>query len=138
MNPRMKKCNWLIREFDQVVLLWNQRIDSTEKKKPNKDEQLITSVHIHINLLITQESSNTNPTSNSKSTHINQYQIVIVGQIQDIQPIPMRIQNWIYNQGIQDRPYQGHLKSQPMTNSMMTAENQSLHHRMTLRICCSN
>ena len=58
-----------------------------------------------------------------KTTHINQYQIVIVGQIQDIQPIPMRIQNWIYNQGIQDRPYQGHLKSQPMTNSMMTAEN---------------
>ena len=36
------------------------------EKKPNKDNQLITSVNIHIDLLITQESSNTNPTSNSK------------------------------------------------------------------------
>ena len=93
-------------------------MDSTEKKKQNKDDQLITSVNIHMNLLITQESSNTNPTSNSKITTRSQYQIVIVGQIQDIQPILRRIQNWIYNHGIQDRPYQGHLKPQPMITAL--------------------
>ena len=93
------------------------------EKKPNKDNQLITSVNIHIDLLITQESSKQILHPIQRSTNRNQYQIVIVGQIQDIQPILMRIQNRIYNQGIQDRPYQGHLKSQPMTNSMMTAGN---------------
>ena len=68
----------------------------------------------------------------------NQYQIVIVGQIQDIQPILMRIQNRIYNQGIQDRPYQGHLKSQPMTTAWWQYEIKFLHHRMTFRICYNN
>ena len=68
----------------------------------------------------------------------NQYQIVIVGQIQDIQPIFMKIQNRIHNQGIQDWPYQGHLKSHPTTTAWWQYEIKSLHHRMTFRICYNN
>ena len=133
-----KICNWLIREFDQVVLLWNQRIDSTEKKKPNKDDQLITSVNIHVNLLITQESSNTNPTSNSK---INKQKSISNCNSRADPGHPTHIHgnpNRIHNLGIQDRPYQGHLKSQPMTTAWWQYEIKFLDHRMTFRICYNN
>ena len=46
MNPYTSICIGLTRESSQVVLLWDQKMNSMEKKKPNQDGQLNTLVGI--------------------------------------------------------------------------------------------
>ena len=47
MNPQIKsKCIGLRKEFIQVVLLWDQKTNAMEKKKPKQDGQLNSSAGI--------------------------------------------------------------------------------------------
>ena len=107
----------MIRLFYCGIKGWIQR----RKRSQNNDDQLNTSMDIYMNLLIIQESSNTIPTSNSKTnnqkTNIKFYNRADPGNLTHTF---MRTQN---HRDL-DKPYLRIFEITTSNNSIMTKQNQ--------------